>query len=62
MLQVGVKAPGTPNSTTFLPAKISSLVRGVGPSAVMIVKVEFGIGSPTLIVIARNPLRLSTEA
>ena len=29
--QVGVKAPGTANSTTFLPLKISSVVFGPGP-------------------------------
>ena len=37
--QVGVKAPGTANSTTFLPLKISSVVFGFGPSAVITVKV-----------------------
>ena len=33
--QVGVKAPGTANSTTFLPLNNSSVVFGFGPSAVM---------------------------
>jgi threonine dehydrogenase-like Zn-dependent dehydrogenase len=48
--QVGVNAPGTANSTTFLPLKISSLVFGAGPSGVMVLKVAAGMRSPTLIV------------
>ena len=47
--QVGVNAPGTANSTTFLPLKISSVVFGFGPSPVITVKVALGRRSPTLI-------------
>src|SRR5690348_7476454 len=47
--QVGVKAPGTANSTTFLPLNSSSLVFGLGPSAVITVNVPLGTRSPTLI-------------
>src|SRR5690348_18008741 len=50
--QVGVKAPGNANKTTFLPLKISSLVMGFGPSAVMVMSLTDGILSPTLMVIA----------
>ena len=46
--QVGVKAPGTANSTTFLPLNISSVVFGFGPSAVITVNVALGTRSPTL--------------
>ena len=46
--QVGVKAPGTANSATFLPLKISSVVFGLGPSAVMTRNVVVGSLSPTL--------------
>ncbi len=50
LLQVGVNAPGTANSTTFLPLKISSVVFGLlGPSAVMTRNVALGNLSPTLI-------------
>src|SRR6185503_16808622 len=49
LLQVGVKAPGTANSTTFLPLNNSSVVFGFGPSAVITVNVAFGTRSPTLI-------------
>ena len=51
--QVGVKAPGTANSTTFLPLKISSVVFGFGPSAVMTRNVALGRRSPTLMGMAR---------
>src|SRR5271170_40526 len=47
--QVGVKAPGTANSTTFLPLNNSSVVFGFGPSAVITMKVPLGTRSPTLI-------------
>src|SRR5258708_2196150 len=47
--QVGVNAPGTANSTTFLPLKSSSVVIGFGPSAVITVNVPLGTLSPTLI-------------
>jgi hypothetical protein len=50
-LQVGVNAPGTANSTTFLPLKISSVEVSLGPSAVAIISFMDGIWSPTLIVI-----------
>src|SRR6185437_2670775 len=50
LLQVGVKAPGTANSTTFLPLKMSSVVFGLlGPSAVCVRNVVLGNLSPTLI-------------
>src|SRR5918996_5315453 len=48
LLQVGVKAPGTANSTTFLPLNTSSVVLGFGPSAVMTRNVALGNVSPTL--------------
>ena len=49
LLQVGVKAPGTANSTTFLPLKMSSVVFGLlGPSAVITRNVALGSLSPTL--------------
>ena len=51
LLQVGVNAPGTANSTTFLPLNTSSLGFGFGPSAVMTRNVVLGRLSPTLIVI-----------
>src|SRR5690348_15521000 len=50
--QVGVKAPGSAKSTTFLPLKISSVVMSLGPSAVIRLSLPDGIRSPTLIVIA----------
>src|ERR1700690_1666962 len=50
LLQVGVKAPGTANSATFLPLKMSSVVFGLlGPSAVITRNVALGNLSPTLI-------------
>src|SRR5512141_425385 len=49
LLQVGVKAPGTANSATFLPLKMSSVVLGLlGPSAVITRNVALGSLSPTL--------------
>ena len=48
LLQVGVKAPGTANSATFLPLKMSSVVFGFGPSAVITRNVALGRLSPTL--------------
>src|SRR6185312_17125165 len=53
--QVGVNAPGTANSTTFLPLKISSVVFGFGPSGVITVNVELGTRSPTLIAMITHP-------
>ena len=46
---VGVKAPGTANSATFLPLNTSSVVFGLGPSPVMTRNVADGSLSPTLI-------------
>ena len=48
--QVGVKAPGTENSTTFLPANSWSVVSFCGPSGPGVVNVPEGILSPALIV------------
>src|SRR5450432_1094157 len=48
--QVGVKAPGRPNRTTFLPLKNSPVVTGRGPSLVMRRNVASGRESPILIV------------
>ena len=48
--QVGVKAPGTANSATFLPLKTSSVVFHAGPSAVMTRNLASGSWSPTLMV------------
>src|SRR4029077_12160705 len=48
--QVGVKAPGTANSTTFLPLKTSSVVFQPGPSAVITLNLPSGTRSPTLIM------------
>src|SRR3982750_1139008 len=61
LLQVGVNAPGTANSTTFLPLNSSSVVFGFGPSAVITVKEPFGTRSPTLIAMI-SILSLVTEA
>src|ERR1700688_3835770 len=47
--QGGVNAPGTANSTTFLPLNNSSVVSGFGPSPVITVKEPLGTRSPTLI-------------
>src|SRR6476660_3965430 len=58
LLQVGVNAPGTANSTTFLPLNNSSVVFGFGPSAVITVKVPLGTRSPTLIAILVSSRRL----
>src|SRR6185437_7923685 len=48
LLHVGVNAPGTANKATFLPLKISSVVLGLGPSAVIVRNVALGSLSPTL--------------
>jgi len=50
--QVGVKAPGTANSTTFLPLKNSVLSTSFMPSGVICFIFAAGILSPTLMVIA----------
>src|SRR5579864_7289018 len=47
--QVGVKAPGTENSTTVLPLKSSSVERSLGPSLVIRLSVPAGMRSPALI-------------
>ena len=47
--QVGVNAPGRANSSTFLPAKSSSEMISLGPSAVMWLSATDGTLSPTLI-------------
>src|SRR5579859_2002863 len=52
--QVGVKAPGSANSTAFLPANSSSDRASFGPSTVMYLSFTDGIFSPTLIVMARG--------
>ena len=51
--QVGVNAPGRPNSTILRPAKYSCVVIGLGPSGVTRRKVALGSVSPILIVIVR---------
>src|ERR1035438_8173461 len=48
LLQVGVNAPGTANRATFLLLKMSSVVLGLGPSAVIMRNVALGNLSPTL--------------
>src|SRR6266478_535980 len=53
--QVPVYAPGTANSATFLPLKISSVVFTCGPSAVITRNLASGNLSPTLIVIVNSP-------
>src|SRR6185437_10207133 len=53
--QVGVNAPGSAKSATFLPLKSSSAPIGLGPSGVASVTVTLGSLSPTLMVIRRLP-------
>ena len=48
-------APGTANSATFLPLKISSVVLTCGPSAVITRNLASGSLSPTWIVIVNSP-------
>src|SRR5260370_17696545 len=50
--QVGVKAPGTAKSTTFLPLKNSSVVTSLTPSGVISLNFADGTLSPTLMVMA----------
>ena len=45
-----MKAPGSANSATFLPAKRSSVFTGVGLPSFISIRVAEGILSPTLIV------------
>src|ERR1700731_4755623 len=47
--------PGTANSATFLPLKISSVVLTCGPSAVITRNLTSGSLSPTLMVIVNSP-------
>src|SRR5690606_23204660 len=49
--QVGVKAPGTENRATFLPAKYSPLWTFSGPFSVALTSVTSGILAPFEIVI-----------
>ena len=49
--QVGVKAPGTANSTTFLPLNSSSVVISAMPSLPRYLNFADGTLSPTLMVI-----------
>src|SRR5579875_2959633 len=60
-LQVGVNAPGTANSTTFLPLKISSVEPSFGPSFVAIISFITGIVSPTLMAISGASLGCQDE-
>src|SRR3984957_12122344 len=53
--QVPVWSPGTANSATFLPLKISSVVLTCGPSAVITRNLASGSLSPTLMVIVNSP-------
>src|SRR5260370_23659360 len=53
--QVAVYAPGTANSVTFLPLKISSVVLTCGPSAVITRNFASGSLSPTWMVIVNSP-------
>ena len=50
MLHVGVKAPGTANSTTFLPPNTSSVETSRGPSGVAAVSFIGGMASPILTI------------
>src|SRR5262245_52513831 len=57
--QVGVNAPGTEKSTTFLPLKSCSVLIFCGPSLVMCVSTPAGILSPTLMVMSGPSRRKS---
>ena len=50
--QVGVKAPGTANSATLRPPKMSEVDLGSGPLGPMATKVASGRVSPTAMVMA----------
>ena len=52
-----MKAPGTANRATRLPAKYSPLVVGLGPSAVAMVSGTSGRRSPTWMVMLKSPSR-----
>src|SRR5215469_13318259 len=59
--QVGVKAPGSANSATFLPEKKSSVFTGVGLPSCISIRVAEGILSPTLIVMNVSVLKRSAD-
>ena len=52
-----MKAPGTANKATRLPAKYSPLVVGLGPSAVAMASGTSGRRSPTWMVMVNAPSR-----
>lgn len=66
MLQVGVNAPGTANSTIFLAAKTYCTVVSDGPSGVMILNlasgrrspIEIGMLVPSIIMLRKRQQRL----
>jgi len=51
-----VKAPGSANTTTFLPLNSSSVVRSFGPSALIVLSFAEGIVLPTEMAIACPPV------
>ena len=55
MEQPGVNAPGSANSTTFLPLKMSSVEMLTGPSGPMVPSLHSGILSPVLMVMSVSP-------
>ena len=57
--QVGVKAPGKANRTTFLSPNSSWLVSSAGPSGVMWFMTTSGTLSPMLMVIVSLPLMVN---
>src|SRR3546814_1074603 len=59
--QVGVKAPGTENSTTFLPLNSSSVEISLMPSSVFTRNAALGTRSPTWIVMVRFSPERSEE-
>src|ERR1700761_1784667 len=56
--QVPGLAPGTANSATFLPLKMSSVVLACGPSAVITRNLASGSLSPTLMVMVNSPCKV----
>src|SRR6185437_2838235 len=59
--QVGVKAPGTENSTTFLPLNSSSVATSFGPSLVIVFSVPEGMRSPALMLMVSILPRASSR-
>src|SRR5262249_18521119 len=59
-LQVGVKAPGTENSTTFLPLNSSAVVMSAGPLSDIVLNVPSGMRLPTWMVMMRSLLQAVT--